>query len=62
MCAINDDKDDDSDDNSERETALTTHGDFRQKLGGEYYIFHQLGHKAHQCPSKKKDNEGGGYK
>ena len=35
MCTINDDKDEDSNDNSEKETALTNPGDFGQKFGGK---------------------------
>ena len=62
ICTINYDKEDDSDDDSEKETTLTTPGYFRHKFGGKCYIFHQSGHKAHECPSKKKYNEGGGYK
>ena len=62
ICTINYDKYDDSDDNSEKETALTNPRAFGQKFVGKSYIFHQSGHKNHECPSKNKSNEGGGYK
>ena len=60
MCTIKNDEDEDTDDNTEKETALTTPGAFGQKFGGKCYICHQSGHKAHECPSKKNKNEGGG--
>ena len=41
MCSINYDEDNYSNDESEKETALTTSGDFGQKFGGGCYIFHQ---------------------
>ena len=41
---------------------MTTPGYFIHKFRGKCYIFHQSGHKAHECPSKKKNNEVGGYK
>ena len=62
MCIINDEKDDYRDDDSEKETALNTPGYFGQNFGWKCYIFHQSGHKAHECPSENKNNEGGGYK
>ena len=62
ICTINYDKYDDRDDDSEKEMALTTPGYFGQKFGGGGYNCHQSGHKAHERPSKKKNNEGVGYK
>ena len=62
MCTINNDEGDDSDDDSEKETELTTPGAFGQESGGKCYICHQSRQKFHEFPSKKKNNEGGGYK